>query len=176
MKIPAKLKSKLKKIKCLILDVDGVLTDGRVFFIKGQGWTRLYHIQDGYGIRLLLKAGFPVAIFSGGKSEELEERIKFLGIEHAYLGNENKLIALEDLKKKLGLKEDQLAFIGDELFDIPVLKRVGLAVTVPHAVEEVAKASDYVTKTEGGKGAVREIIEMLRSIHKIPGPVHSGSQ
>lgn len=167
MKIAPKLKTKLKKIKCLVLDVDGVLTDGRLFWIKGQGWTRQYHILDGYGIKLLLKAGFPVAIFSGGDSEELRERVNSLKIQHAYLGNENKLIALEDLTRKLSLKESELAYMGDELFDIPVLSRVGFAATVPHATEPVKKTVDYVTKTSGGHGAVREVIEMLRSVQGI---------
>lgn len=167
MKIPAALRTKIKKLKCLILDVDGVLTDGRIFWIKGQGWTRQYHTQDGYAIRLLIKSGFPVAIFSGGESEDLRERIKVLGVDHAYIGNENKLIALEEFKRKTGFKENEMAFIGDELFDIPVLKRVGFSATVPHACEEVQKEVDYVTLKEGGMGAVREVIEMIRAVHGI---------
>lgn len=166
MKVPSKLKSKIRKLKCLILDVDGVLTDGRIFWLKGQGWTRQYHVQDGYGIKLLQKSGFPVAIFSGGDSEDLRERIKVLGIDHAYIGNENKLIALEDFKKKTGFKESEMAFIGDELFDIPVLERVGFSATVPHAVDAVKTSVDYVTKKEGGMGAVRELIEMIRAVRK----------
>ncbi|MCM0607047.1 MAG: HAD hydrolase family protein [Xanthomonadaceae bacterium] len=167
MKLSSGNKTKIKKLKCLILDVDGVLTDGRIFWIKGQGWTRQYHTQDGYGMRLLIKSGFPVAIFSGGESDDLRERIKVLGVEHAYIGNENKLIALEEFKRKTGFKESEMAFIGDELFDLPVLNKVGFSATVPHACEEVRKSVDYVTEAQGGMGAVREVIEMIRSVHKI---------
>lgn len=166
MKVPPKVKAKLKKLKCLILDVDGVLTDGRIFWIKGQGWTRQYHTQDGYMIRHMNKSGFPIAIFSGGESEDLRERIKVLGLEHTYIGNEDKLLALEDFKKKTGFKESEMGFIGDELFDIPVLKRVGFSATVPHACEEVNRVVDYVTRCEGGMGAVREVLEMIRAVRK----------
>jgi 3-deoxy-D-manno-octulosonate 8-phosphate phosphatase (KDO 8-P phosphatase) len=166
-KIPHKLQKKLKGIKLLILDVDGVLTDGHLMWIKPQGWTRRYHVLDGYGIKLLMSLGIPVAVMSGGESEELKARMDVLKIPYVFLGNEDKESSLEKLLAETGLKDTQCAYIADELFDIPVLKRVGFSASPPHAVRAVQKAVDYVTKTEGGRGAVREVIDMIRRAQKL---------
>jgi 3-deoxy-D-manno-octulosonate 8-phosphate phosphatase (KDO 8-P phosphatase) len=175
MKVPPKLKNRLKKIKMLVLDVDGILTDGSIQWIKGQGWTRVYSVIDGYGIKLIQQCGIPVAIMSGGLSEELQERIKVLKIEHSYLGNEDKLQSLEKLTAVTGIAPEAMAYVADELFDIPVLERVGFAATVPHAQPPVKKICHYVTKNPGGKGAVREVIELIRHAQKL-GPYLEGAK
>ncbi|NDD91079.1 HAD-IIIA family hydrolase [bacterium] len=158
----ADLRAKLKKIKILILDVDGVMTDGRVFWLDGHGWTRHFHVKDGYGLKVLMKHGIQVAIISGGESEDVRTRMKFLKIEHVFLGDEDKLKALEKIQTATGLSLEEMAFMGDDLFDIPVIERVGFSATVPHAVEAVKARAHYVTQTQGGWGAVREIADAIR--------------
>lgn len=155
------LKIRLKKIRLLLLDVDGVLTDGRIFF-SSMGWTRTYHIHDGYGIRLIQKLGIPIGIISGGQSDELKERLKTLDIQHFVLGSEDKLTSMTALSKKTGVSFEEICFMGDDLFDIPALEKVGLAISVPNAVPEVKKIVHFITKKSGGQGAVREVIDALR--------------
>lgn len=160
--LPQEHRDRLKKIKMLILDVDGVMTDGRVFWVEGTGWTRMFSIKDGYGLKLLMKAGVDVAVISGGDSKSVRERASFLGIKHVYLGDENKIIALEKIMRDTGFAYEQLAFVGDDLFDMPVLQVVGFSATVPTAVIEVKEIVHYVTTEEGGFGAVREIADLIR--------------
>jgi 3-deoxy-D-manno-octulosonate 8-phosphate phosphatase (KDO 8-P phosphatase) len=161
------IQKRLKKIKILILDVDGVLTDGRVFWLEGHGWTRHFHVKDGYGLKILMKGGVQVAVISGGDSKDVRTRMEFLKIQHIYLGDENKIVALEKIKDATGFAYEQMAFMGDELFDIPVLERVGFSATVPHAVDPVKERSNYVTETEGGWGAVREVADAIRKAQGI---------
>lgn len=156
------IQSRLKKIKLLILDVDGVLTDGSLFWLEGQGWTRSFHIKDGYGMKVLMKCGIDVAIISGGDSLDVRKRMEFLKIKHVFLGDEDKLKALDKIVSATGFALDQIAFVGDELFDIPVMEKVGFSATVPHAVEAVKRRAHYVTETPGGKGAVREVTDAIR--------------
>ena len=156
------LQNRLKKIKILILDVDGVLTDGRVFWLEGHGWTRHFHVKDGYGLKVLMKCGIGVAVISGGDSKDVRTRMEFLKIPHIFLGDEDKCKALDKIIAATGLKTEQMAFIGDELFDIPVMEKVGFSATVPHAVDAVKARAHYVTETEGGSGAVREIADAIR--------------
>ncbi len=160
------LKVKFQSVRALLLDVDGVLTNGQVFHVAGQGWTRTYHVHDGYGIKLLQKKGIPVAIISGGQSEELKARLKMLEIEHFVLGSEDKLSSAQEISKKLGIKLSEMAFMGDELFDLPALNAVGLSIAVPNARPQVKAGVDFVTQTEGGQGAVREVIDLLIEIQK----------
>jgi 3-deoxy-D-manno-octulosonate 8-phosphate phosphatase (KDO 8-P phosphatase) len=157
------IQARLKKVKLLLLDVDGVMTDGRIFWIEGQGWTRSFNVKDGYGLKLLMAAGIQVGIISGGKSKDVETRAAFLKVQHVFLGDENKIIALEKIIASTGLKAEDMAFIGDDLFDIPVLERVGFSATVPHAVAPVKERVNYITEFEGGDGAVREIADAIRA-------------
>lgn len=161
------IQDRLKKIRILILDVDGVMTDGRVFWLEGHGWTRQFHVQDGYGMKLLMKGGIQVAVISGGESEDVRTRMKFLKIEHVFLGDEDKVKALDKIIAATGIPADQMAFMGDDLFDIPVLERVGFSATVPHAVEPVKRKVHYVTQALGGFGAVREIADAIRKAQGI---------
>lgn len=159
--------ARLKKVKLLILDVDGVMTDGRLFWLENQGWTRHFHVKDGYGLKLLIRAGFQVAVISAGNSTDVRHRMEFLGIQHIFLGNEDKTHALNELVSKTGFRLEEMAFMGDELFDIPVLEKVGFSISVPDAVDEVKSRVHYVTKAAGGFGAVREIIDAIRNIQGI---------
>ena len=158
------IQARLKKIKLLILDIDGVMTDGRIFWMENQGWTRFFHIKDGYGIKILQQAGVQVAVISGGDSKDVRTRMEFLKIQHVFLGDENKIIALNKITEATGLKHDQMAFMGDDLFDIPVLEKVGFAATVPHAVDEVKAKVHYITESPGGFGAVREVADAIRRV------------
>ena len=154
--------ARLSKIKILILDVDGVMTDGRIFWLDGHGWSRHFHIKDGYGLKVLMKCGIQVAIISGGDSKDVRVRMDFLKIENVFLGDENKLKALDKILVATGLSLDQMAFMGDDLFDIPVLEKVGFSATVPHAVDPVKSRAHYITEEKGGWGAVREVADAIR--------------
>jgi len=151
----------LRKTKVLILDIDGVLTDAKIFFVEGTGWGAHYSVVDGFGIKLLQRNGIEVAFISAGNFLSHKKRAEILGIKHAYFGNEDKLGAYEKIRHDLGVSEAECAYMGDELFDIPVLLTAGFAATPPHSPPEVKKAAHYVTKNKGGEGAVREICDMI---------------
>lgn len=156
------IQARLLKIKLLILDVDGVMTDGRVFWLQGHGWSRHFHIKDGYGLKVLMKCGIDVAVISGGDSQDVRTRMEFLKIKHVFLGDEDKIKALDKIVAATGLSLQQMAFMGDDLFDIPVLEKVGFSATVPHAVDPVKNRVHYITEARGGWGAVREIADAIR--------------
>ncbi len=158
----SEIQNRLKKIKLLLLDVDGVLTDGRIFWQEEQGWTRFFHVKDGYGLKLLMKAGIQVGVISGGDSKDVKTRVEFLKLNYSFLGDENKIVAFDKIVAASGFSPDQIAFMGDELFDIPVLEKVGFSATVPHAVDPVKERVHYITQHEGGWGAVREVADAIR--------------
>ncbi len=145
----------------LICDVDGVLTDGRLWISDDGKWRRFFHVKDGVGMKLLMDNGYEVGVISGGKSDDVVQRMEFLNIKHFYLEAADKTQPFEKILEKTGLKTDEIAFIGDEIFDIPILERVGFAATVPGAVAKVKKSAHYVTKTDGGAGAVREVVDLI---------------
>jgi 3-deoxy-D-manno-octulosonate 8-phosphate phosphatase (KDO 8-P phosphatase) len=153
--------AKIKKIKLLIMDVDGVLTDCRVFMDAAGEWRRFFSIRDGYGLKLLMEAGYKTAIITGSKSKDIQDRARTLKIDYFYEGTLEKLPAFEDILKKSGLKAEEAAFIGDDVFDIPVLERVGFAATVPEAMEQVNGVVHYTARRPAGNGAVREICELI---------------
>jgi 3-deoxy-D-manno-octulosonate 8-phosphate phosphatase (KDO 8-P phosphatase) len=156
------IQARLKQIKMLILDIDGVMTDGRLFWLEGHGWTRHFHIKDGYGLKVLMAAGIDVGVISGGDSKDVRARVSHLKIKHAYFGDENKIVAFEKILADTGFRAEETAFMGDDLFDIPVLERVGFSATVPHAVDPVKTRVHYVTRNDGGWGAVREVADAIR--------------
>jgi len=156
------IQARLKRIKLLALDIDGVMTDGRVFWLEGHGWTRFFNIKDGYGIKVLMRAGVQVAVISGGDSKDVRERMAFLKIQHVFLGDEDKIKAFDKILQATGFSAEEIAFMGDDLFDMPVLERVGFSATVPHAVPEVKAVVHYITDSAGGWGAVREIADAIR--------------
>ena len=155
------VKHQLQKIKLIISDVDGVLTDGTV--LKGGGNMELkrFCVQDGTAVAMVKAAGFDLAFISGRYSEATEIRMKELKISDVYNGTLNKLVPYRDLKKKYQVKDDEIAYIGADLIDIPVMKKVGLPVAVQNAYPDVKEKAVFVTKTRGGEGAFREFIDWM---------------
>jgi len=154
------IRKRAGKIKLLLLDVDGVLTDGRIICSVSGNETKNFNVTDGLGIILLIKAGLACAIITARSSRIVKMRAKQLGITKIY-ENHYKLESLEGIKKSFGVLEEEICFVGDDLIDIPILKRAGLAVCVPGAAGEVKKVVHYVTEKTGGAGAVREVCEII---------------
>ncbi|PLX42128.1 MAG: phenylphosphate carboxylase subunit delta [Deltaproteobacteria bacterium] len=152
---------RLYRIKLLCLDVDGILTDGRIHIDDNGVETKTFDVTDGLGIALLRKAGVEVAIITGRTSEVVKLRAKELGIEHLSQGVRDKAEVLEELIGELGISTDNVAFMGDDLVDLPAITKVGLGVTVPAAPEDVKLRSHLVTGKPGGRGAVRELCEAI---------------
>ena len=152
---------KAKSIRLLILDVDGVLTSGILYYGNDGFEMKGFNIHDGLGIKLLQKTGVTVAIISGKNSQAVVRRLQELTIEHVYLGHNDKLPIYEQLKQKLKLEDHEIAYIGDDLPDLPILTRVGLAITVPQAPAIIKEHVDFITEKKGGKGAVREACDLI---------------
>ncbi|MGZ3771822.1 MAG: KdsC family phosphatase [Bdellovibrio sp.] len=150
----------MKNIKMLVLDVDGVLTDTRMWF-DGTEWRRFFSVRDGVGIKRLIDTGYKIAIITGSKTEDIRSRVKSLGIQYFYEGALDKEPSFLQLQKDSGVKPDEMAYVGDDIFDIPLIKSVAFSATVPEAVEEVVEVADYVTRRPGGCGAVREICDYI---------------
>jgi len=151
----------LKEIKLLALDVDGVLTDGKIV-VNGDGTeSKFFNVQDGHGMRLWLRAGLQIALFSGRVSTPTEIRAKQFGIEYVFQDCLDKLPVLEKFLRQQGLSPQQVAYVGDDLPDLPPMRFVGFSVAVADAVDEVKQYADFVTSRPGGSGAVREIIEYI---------------
>ncbi|HEX9714333.1 MAG TPA: HAD hydrolase family protein [Desulfurivibrionaceae bacterium] len=150
-----------KEIQLLLLDVDGVLTDGSIVY--GNGGTELkgFNIKDGFGIRLLREAGVEVGIITARRSEAVERRAQDLKLAHLYQGVANKIEAFAEILAAQKLIPQQVAYMGDDWLDLPLLSRVGLAVTVADGVAEVKAVAHYVTREAGGRGAVRELCELI---------------
>lgn len=153
--------TKASNIHLLILDVDGVLSDGRIIVTDGGEEIKAFHVQDGLGIQLLLESDIQVAVITGRNSPLVEKRIRDLKIPHLYQGQFNKVAAFEDLLNKLNIKPENTAHVGDDLPDIALFNRVGLAITVNNAVVEAKQHSHMQTQGIGGHGAVREVCEFI---------------
>jgi 3-deoxy-D-manno-octulosonate 8-phosphate phosphatase (KDO 8-P phosphatase) len=156
-----KITAAAKKIKMLVLDVDGVLTDGSIILDNGGNELKAFNVRDGHGIRMLIKAGYRVAIITGRSSMVVERRARELGITDVYQQCHSKTAAYEELLAKTGLTPKEVAYVGDDIIDIPLLKRVGLPVSVADGVDEARKCSLLVTKNPGGRAAVREVTDLL---------------
>lgn len=154
------MKEKARKIKWLLLDVDGVMTDGGIILSGGLEIKR-FHVQDGLGINLAQRAGLRVGILTGRESEAVARRARELEIEEVSQGCSSKLEAYLHVLERYGLKDEEVAYMGDDLPDLPLLRRVGLAFAVANAVPEVKRQADHVTQKAGGEGAVREAVELL---------------
>jgi 3-deoxy-D-manno-octulosonate 8-phosphate phosphatase (KDO 8-P phosphatase) len=155
------IKEKAKNLKLLILDVDGVLTDGRLFFDNEGNEYKCFHARDGHGIKLLRQTGVEVAVISGRQSQSVALRMKMLGVENVYQGYEDKRGALADVLEKCGVAPEQAAYIGDDLLDLPVMGAVGLAIAVNDANFAVKDRADWCTSLPGGLGAVREVCDLI---------------
>ena len=152
---------RLKKIQLIIFDVDGVLTDGRITFGSGNLEIKSFDVRDGHGIKIAKRCGLEIAFVTGRTSEVVVHRAEDLGVTLLYQGIWDKKPVLDELLEALGLKPEQVAVVGDDVVDIPLLLRVGVGFTVPEAPEEVLRAAHYVTSQHGGRGAAREVVELI---------------
>ena len=155
------MRERLAKIRLLLLDVDGVLTDGRITYDDRGAETKAFDVKDGHGMKMLQRVGFRIGIITGRQSAVVERRAAELGIDLVYQGAKDKLLPFSEILEKTGLTAEEVAYVGDDLPDLPVLMRVGFAVTVADALEELKPHADYVTRRPGGRGAVREVCDLL---------------
>jgi 3-deoxy-D-manno-octulosonate 8-phosphate phosphatase (KDO 8-P phosphatase) len=151
----------LSKIRLLLLDVDGIMTDGRIHYDASGGEVKSFDVKDGHGLKLLQRAGIQVGIITGRNSSIVKRRADELGIEILYQGAKDKIIPYEEILRERGFQDEEVAYMGDDLVDLPILLRVGYSATVADAVAEVKEHVHYVTSRCGGRGAVREVCEVL---------------
>ncbi len=155
------MNEKLKNISLLLLDVDGVMTDGGIIYDGNGLETKVFNVKDGHGIKMLQRHGIEVGIITGRTSKVVEIRAAELGIELVYQGALKKLDSYLDIKFRTGLADSQIAYMGDDVIDVPVMKRVAFAVAPSDGLPEARSAAHYVTANGGGKGAVREICDLI---------------
>ncbi len=160
MKINASAQ-KLKRIRLLLLDVDGVLTDGSITYSDTGSETKVFNVKDGLGLKLLMEAGIQVCLVTGRRSEALQHRCRDLGIRYLFDGVGRKDQLLEKILELTGADADSTAFVGDDLPDLCLMRRVGLAIAVADAHDLVRKNADWITSAAGGRGAVREVCDAL---------------
>ena len=157
--------ARARKIRVLLMDVDGVMTDGRVYLQSFPGDVALemkaFHSQDGAGLKLARLAGLRTGVITGRESSAMTRRARENSIEFVYQGRDEKSAPYEEILRLAQARDEEVAFVGDDLPDLPVLRRVGLAIAVANAVPEIKKAAHLVTKRSGGDGAVREVIEFI---------------
>lgn len=159
--ISEELKQRLKNIKMLVMDVDGVMTDGGLTIGDDGQEYKTFHSQDGLGMKLLKNTGIQLAIITGRTSNVVTKRAKNTGITHFYQGAEDKLEAFYQLLEAANLQAHQCAFMGDDVVDLPPMLNCGLAIAVPNSMPMVLQHAHYITKKSGGKGAVREVCELI---------------
>ena len=150
-----------KQIKLIIFDVDGVLTDGSLYFSDDGQEMKAFNSRDGHGMKMLRESGVEVAIITGRTSNVVTHRMENLGIKHVYQGQHEKLPAFLTLIDKLGVKADEVAYVGDDVIDLPIMRRVGLAVAVQDAHGWVKRHAHWQTPNDGGRGAARDICELI---------------
>lgn len=155
------LSGKAALIKLAVFDVDGVLTDGKLILGEDGKEQKVFHVHDGLGLVLLRQADINVAVISARSTSIVAERMAALGIEYVYQGQNDKRVALEELMHKLGVTDEEVLFVGDDLIDLPVMTRAGLAIAVANAQPLVRDNADWVTSQRGGEGAVREVCDLL---------------
>ncbi len=153
--------ARARGVRLALLDVDGVLTDGRLWYGESGEAFKSFHILDGHGLKMLAASGIATGLLSGRDSPAAAARARELGLAHVMLGVSDKLARFEELAGRLGLEPSQCAFVGDDLPDLPVMRRCGLAVAVANAVPEVKAVAHHVTAARGGEGAVREFCEFV---------------
>lgn len=150
-----------KGVRLLILDVDGVMTDGSIILDNKGNELKSFHVRDGHGIKMLQGSGVEVAIITGRHSKVVEKRANELGISEVYQRCHIKTVAYEHVIEKFGLKDDEVAYVGDDIVDIPLFRRVGIAVAVSDAAEDAKAHAHMVTDNPGGRGAVREVTDFI---------------
>ena len=155
------LRTKLRRVRMLLLDVDGVMTDGGLYYSADGVELKRFHAHDGFGVVRAHRHGLKIGIISGRSTPVVDARAAVLRIEDVVQGTEDKVSAMRTIQKKYGFADGEFAFVGDELFDMPLLQTVGFSAAPRNARQEVKKIVDYVTTVDGGNGAVREIIELI---------------
>jgi 3-deoxy-D-manno-octulosonate 8-phosphate phosphatase (KDO 8-P phosphatase) len=157
---------KAKKVKMILLDVDGVLTDGSIIYSSNCGEIKVFNAQDGYGIVRAIELGLKVGIITGRESEIIKRRANELGISDLIQNAIDKVKPFEELSKKYGFDKEEFCYVGDDILDIPLLKIVGFSAAPSNARSEVKRIADYVASSSGGNGAVREIIDFILKAQK----------
>ncbi|KTC67765.1 hydrolase [Legionella birminghamensis] len=155
------LLEKAKKIRCLVSDVDGVLTDGLLFLDNHGNELKAFNVQDGMGLKLLMAAGIDVAVITTSKNKVIDHRMEQLGISHYFKGQVDKRKAFARLCETLGYQLEEIAYIGDDLPDLPIIQQVGLGIAVANAVPQVKEFAVWQTLQSGGRGAVREVCDLI---------------
>jgi len=163
------LRERVSRLSVMIFDIDGTLTDGRIFWVPGSGWTQMYSVRDGMGIKRLQEAGLEVAAISGGDSLSAQVRMQSLGIKHVHFGSQDKVAHFERLLTLLGVSAERCGYMGDEVVDLPLLRAVGFSAAPPEAPEEVRAAVHYVARLAAGMGAARDVCELILR-HRNPAP------
>jgi 3-deoxy-D-manno-octulosonate 8-phosphate phosphatase (KDO 8-P phosphatase) len=163
--------ARARRVRLVIFDVDGVLTDGRLWYGPGGEELKAFHAFDGHGVKLLVMAGLKTAIISGRDSPAVSERAKELGIEHVVQGADDKRKAFAGLLRKLKMKSEAAAYMGDDVVDLPVLTRCGFACAPHEAPEDVRRRAHYIASADAGHGAVREVCEFILEAQGKLGPI-----
>lgn len=159
-------RSRLAQVKLLALDVDGVLTDGGLYYTESGEELKKFNVKDGLGLKLVMQAGIEVAIITTSTTPVTQHRAKKLGIPHVYLGAEDKLSVLIELCDRLGISLEQVAFVGDDIVDLPILKSIGCPITVADGMAQNKQHALLITELAGGQGCVREVCEWLLSVRQ----------
>ena len=155
------LSDSAKKIRLAIFDMDGVLTDGKLYLLDDGQNLKAFHCHDGLGIKLLARTGIITAVITTHRSALIDKRMAQLQVAHVYQGVENKITAYEELIAKLNIRDEEVLYMGDDLPDIAIIRRVGLGIAVANAVDMVKQFARYTTRRNGGDGAVREVCELI---------------
>lgn len=155
------LARRIEKVRFVILDIDGVLTDGRIVYDNRGNELKFFDVQDGFGVALLKRVGIETVIMTAKKSNVVARRAKDFNVKGLYQNCFDKLETFRGMLEKFNIRPDEVCFMGDDVIDIPVLKRVGFAVSVPNGVDEAKEAAHYITKKPGGRGAVREVCDLI---------------
>lgn len=157
---------KLATLKMVVFDVDGVLTDGRLYYGPKGEELKIFHVLDGHGLKELMRNNIEVAIISGRNCEALQARLHDLGIKHTYLGNSDKIPALNDLLSKTGINKNDIAYMGDDVPDLDPMREVAISFAPINAIAEVQNQADWISSKTGGFGAVREVCDLILSTIK----------
>jgi 3-deoxy-D-manno-octulosonate 8-phosphate phosphatase (KDO 8-P phosphatase) len=155
------LRSRILPVRLMIFDVDGVMTDGSIIYHDDGSEIKSFDVQDGHGIKLIQRAGIEVAIITGRYSRAVEHRAAGLGISLVHQDCKIKLEAYDKILAETGLGDAEIGYMGDDVIDVPVMRRVGFSVAVPNAVEQVKPYAHYITRRSGGRGACREVCDLL---------------
>lgn len=161
----AAVQARARKIRCLFLDIDGVLTDGKLYIGPNGEEVKTNYVRDGLGIKMMLKAGLHVAVISGRPSEAMRNRLAWLGVQHIALDTEDKEPAYLRMRAELGLSDEQCAHMGDDVPDLPLMRRVGLSLSVADGHPKALAAAHWISRHAGGHGAVREAVDLILDAH-----------